>query len=139
MPNFRTRFLMEQEEIVYTFQSTEPPSLCYDILSKRDPKFRLVAPRPDRGLVSYDFGIVTRMKNAYDPRGATDAVIACGCFGWGTRAAAQALVDPRFVAFVSKKAVRYFQVIVKVTIDNQGMASLPKVLEDTLVPLSYRK
>jgi len=110
IPNVVTKFMLELNEIHYKFGGSDGHSIINNI----NPSHELFPQLNEKGNVTYDFGIITRMKNPYEPN--KDAIIVCGRFGWGTQAALRILMDKESLIYLNKFG-KYFQVICTCGVD----------------------
>ena len=116
-----SKFLLEQPEIVYRFGGPDG----HAIINTKDEKV-LVEAKRNGGTVARDYGILTRMRNPYNKE--RDAIVAAGCFGWGTQAALRVLTDPESLDFLGKVA-QHFQVICTCLIDEDQVGTEPQLLD----------
>jgi len=128
-----TKFLLEQGELIYTgTYSTEPPKRF--IYSKEDPKLKFEPSRNDKGLITRDYGLITRMRNPYNR--SKDVIVACGCYGWGTQAAIRILKDVGSLSYLNR-AGQWFQVVCYCDIDENKVGTEPCLLD--LLPNIHQK
>lgn len=131
MVNEITAELLLKDEIVYRFDGHNK---IVDKLSNQtmyvcdyDPHIM------DNNYPSNDFGIITRMKNPYNLE--MDAIISCGCFGWGTKACINVLRSEEHIKQLTK--YRYFQALCSCDIDRKGVINRENVEMTHLRPINY--
>jgi len=83
---------------------------------------------------SKDFGIITRIKNPFNPK--KDSLIVCGCFGWGTKLCVDMLLDDDNLKILSEND--YFQILCVCDIDNKGSAHRKRLMIETLHNITYK-
>ena len=116
-----SKFLLEQPEIVFKFGGLEG----HAIVSTRDKNLQ-IAPERQGTTVTRDYGILTRMKNPYNKD--RDAIVAAGCFGWGTQAALRILTDSESLEYLGGMG-QHFQVICTCLIDEDEIGTDPQLLD----------
>lgn len=128
IPNDKTRFFFDFEEIKYCFGGKNEHSII-DKKSNKD----LYSSEITEGKIKTDYGIITRMKNPYNKD--NDVLITAGCYGFGTQAAIESLAEIPILKFLNKQKHYYFQVIVKCKVDSDSNISNPEIMEHTFVNL----
>jgi hypothetical protein len=133
-PNQISAELASKEEIIYRFMGDKLKGEAIIDTSNNEP---IIAFDPEifkkRNSPIQDYGIITRMKNCYNPE--RDAIILNGYLGWGTKACIRVLLDEKNMKQLSKH--RYFQVLCVVDIDSGGVINNPKLINNTLRELDY--
>jgi len=89
-------------------------------------------------LVEVDYGIITRMKNPYDPTKRHDALIVAGSFGWGTQACLRILCDIGSIKYIMNKIGHkdpYFQAICVTEVDEDGIPLTPELIKESIVKI----
>jgi hypothetical protein len=120
IPNRVTQHLLARPEVHYTFDD-------HTIVSRGAGGLSFAPEMRTSDFPSRDYGIITRMKNPYDDT--KDAVIACGCWGWGTQAVLRSLVDPSCLQKLNSVKARYVQAVCTCEIDDNGVAQRPILLD----------
>lgn len=99
----------------------------HTIMLQSDWSFKIPTPPPvSNGLPSFDYGVITVMRNPYNRR--KIAIMVCGCFGWGTQAALRTLLEGANLKWLRKQA-RFYQCICRCAIDASGVAQQPYILD----------
>lgn len=122
IPNAVTKFLLERNEINYAFGGSDGHS----IISKTNPTLKFDPQKNDKGIITNDFGIITRMQNPYNPD--KEAIIVCGSYGWGTQAALRILMDKDSLIYLNKFG-QYFQVICTCGVDEDSVGLKPYLVD----------
>lgn len=119
IPNPVTKSLLERKEIVYKFGGPDGHSIINDKGLKIDP-------RMERGRITHDLGIITRMKNPYNPD--KDVIMVCGSYGWGTQAALKILKDRDSLKYLNQYN-QHFQIICTCEVDEDNVGLKPHLLD----------
>jgi hypothetical protein len=90
----------------------------------------------ETGMISEDYGIITRQINPYNK--SKKVIMVTGCYGWGTWAALEALLEPKNMNFLSEKRAEFYQVLVSVNIHSR-IPGVPILKTDTFVNLEVKK
>ena len=122
IPNKVTRFLLNQNEIVYAFGGSDGHS----IINKSNSEKRFDPWKKDGVYITRDFGMITKMKNPYNPD--KDVIIACGSFGWGTQAALRILADPVSLKYLNSFG-QYFQILCTCGVDEDKVGLKPYLVD----------
>lgn len=101
IPNPLTKHLMTARNLVYVMDG-------HAITSVRDRNLRIEVERTVQGAVSRDYGLITRIRNPYNPE--RQALMVFGCYGWGTQAAYRVLTDPASLRLINQQGP-FFQAI----------------------------
>jgi len=135
IPNKIAKYLFNQNEIIYRFGGEEG----HDIINIKTGQTVVSPQKDEKGRIKNDYGILTRMKNPYNPK--KDAIIASGCFGWGTQACLRIMKDPQVIKNINEqvKDKYYFQIIVSVEIDEDKVPLNSDALGKTLKILNYNQ
>jgi hypothetical protein len=129
IPNKITETMLEQDEIRYKFQD-------HMIIDRLNNKPMCGFPSNWSGSnPPEDFGIITRIKNPFNPK--KDSLILCGCFGWGTKMCTDMLLDDDNLVILNKED--YFQILCVCDIDTSGVAHRKRLVIETLHPISYKR
>ncbi len=122
IPNAVTKFLLEQNEVKYKFGGPDGHS----IINLKDSNVKFNPLKNEKGLITTDFGIITRMKNPYEPN--REAIIVCGSYGWGTQAALRLLTDKDSLVYLNNFG-QYFQVICTCGVDEDRIGLKPYLVD----------
>ena len=132
-----TKTLFKSKEIIYKFGGPDG----HDIIDSKTGKVRYSPIINDEQRVERDYGILTRIKNPYNKN--KDAIIASGCFGWGTYASLIIMGDAKLLEYIKNninfKKNPYFQVIVSTMIDEDKVPLEPEIIQKTLIQLNYQE
>jgi hypothetical protein len=127
IPNAVSRAVLHGEAIAYRFGEG---ALDHTIVDTRGERLHEAELRGNEVLC--DYGIVTRVPNPYEPQ--SDALVAAGCFGWGTHAALIVLSRPQNLRLFNEVG-RYFQAICRCKVEG-GQAWHPELVAGSVVPIS---
>ena len=72
------------------------------------------APEFDGSDIVKDYGMITRCSNTFSEE--KEALVVAGCYGWGTHAALNALLNSSYLKQLVKKKSPHFQVLVSVAV-----------------------
>lgn len=129
-PNRITATILNQPEVVYRFpESTDSSSIGdYEgrIVAADDTEIEF-KPREQDGNVIRDVGIITKIRNPYNTD--TSAIVACGVWGWGTKAGFELLTDEETLDYLIENGGEYFQVVFTVEIDEHNRTAQPHLLD----------
>jgi len=133
IPNKIAKYLFNQNEIIYKFGGEEG----HDIIDIKIGQTVVSPQKDEEGRIRKDYGILTRMKNPYNPE--KDAIIASGCFGWGTQACLRIMKNSQAIKIINEqvKDKYYFQIIVSVQIDEDKIPLNSSALDKMLKILDY--
>ena len=125
--------MFNQNEIIYKFGGEEG----HDIIDIKIGQTVVSPQKDEEGRIRKDYGILTRMKNPYNPE--KDAIIASGCFGWGTQACLRIMKNSQAIKIINEqvKDKYYFQIIVSVQIDEDKIPLNSSALDKMVTVYSF--
>lgn len=137
IPNSMTKHLHEEmgDVVTYAFRIDKQPNTkgtrkgnqIINVHSSRVVR----APKFKGDLVVEDYGIITKYINPFNSE--RHIIIVEGCYGWGTWASLNVILNPRFLKLLLKENV--FQVIVSVRMFNRTPGE-PQLVPRTLIKLT---
>ncbi len=136
IPNDVSKELMKSPSVRYVFRVNDSPESLgklegNDIVDRKDTGF-VRRPEFEDSVVKQDCGIITKCANPF--HSGRQAVIVAGCYGWGTWAALESLLNPKNLAFLLGKRARYFQVLVSVSVFRR-LPQEPRLEESTFIKI----
>lgn len=128
--------LMKFPGIRYVFRINDSPELLgevegNDIVDRSDPGF-LLRPEFEDSAVRQDWAIITKCANPF--HSGREAIVVAGCYGWGTWAAVEALLNPKNLALLLARRAHYFQILTSVRVFRR-LPQEPRLEESTFITI----